>query len=234
MNSVKHIVHKHLLNEVRVKASDRIKLYEDTEWLVVQPLSFEASCKYGHGSSWCTSTPSNDTNYNQYNKEGILIYYLNKKNDNKYAEFIDFNGKQSFFDKQDDPINDLPDLLKIIQNKLKNDVFNLLKKKKEEVYSQYVNSPSIQWLNQLWSEMKILKSEKYPQSTFYGKSKNNLYFEQDEKNKYFRIDYFNIWSKIKMENQWGYQQTLNFFKYWLDEHLKLGYLTPLSNNGISM
>ena len=232
VNLVKDIVHKHLINEVRVKSSERVKLYEDDEWLVVHPLSFNASCKYGHSSKWCTSTPSNDSRFNEYTVQGVLIYYIHKKLHNKYAEFIDFNGGQEFYNVHDQKIPYLPSALNDIEKQIKNDVFNLLKKKKEEVYSQVENSPSIKWLNELWSQIPNFKNDDFPEWIFYGYSElngyleNDIYFELDMKGNMFWVDSDRVWSKIEKENNWGYKQTAALFKSWLSEHLNLEHLTP--------
>lgn len=127
--NIKSIVHKHLLNEVRVKSSDRIKLYEDTEWVVIIPLTHKASCKYGHGSKWCTSVPETDEKFLQHTSGGVLVYYINKKTDDKYAEDISIYGKQEFFNKQNQKITNLPDFLLSIQKEVEPKIFNLLKEK---------------------------------------------------------------------------------------------------------
>lgn len=60
------------------KTTSRVKLYEDDKWLVVSPLTHEASCKYGIHSAWCVST-SNKDYYNRYTKDGLLVFFLDKK-----------------------------------------------------------------------------------------------------------------------------------------------------------
>lgn len=58
------------------------KLYEDDEWLVVTPLSFEASKVYGMNTKWCTTQ---ERHWNDYISNYKLIYILNKLTDEKYA-----------------------------------------------------------------------------------------------------------------------------------------------------
>jgi len=64
--------------EQKPKTASRVKIYEDDKWLVVSPLTHEASCSYGAYSNWCVST-SNVTYYQRYTKEGILVFFLDKK-----------------------------------------------------------------------------------------------------------------------------------------------------------
>ncbi|NJO65275.1 MAG: hypothetical protein HC836_46415 [Richelia sp. RM2_1_2] len=47
--------------EGNVKKSDRIDIYRDSDVVVVRPLTFQASCKYGAHTKWCTSAPSNES-----------------------------------------------------------------------------------------------------------------------------------------------------------------------------
>jgi len=58
-------------------------IYKDDEWLVLIPLSYEASHLYGRNTKWCTTQ---EKYWTQYKSEYKLIYIINKKNDNvKYA-----------------------------------------------------------------------------------------------------------------------------------------------------
>ena len=89
MDFISKIVHKHLLNEVKVKSSDRVKLYEDDKLLVVVPLTHQASCKYGSNTPWCVAVVGNTEHYSDYTSNGVLIYYIIKSNygDNKKKEY---------------------------------------------------------------------------------------------------------------------------------------------------
>jgi hypothetical protein len=64
-----------------------IKLYENDEWLVIKPMSFLASKKYGATTRWCTTMEHNPDYYLKYSRNGILIYCLNKKTGDKVAAY---------------------------------------------------------------------------------------------------------------------------------------------------
>jgi hypothetical protein len=64
-----------------------LKLLENDEWLVLKPLSYLASLKYGSSTKWCTAMKDNPDYYFRYTKRGILIYVINKKTGNKVAGF---------------------------------------------------------------------------------------------------------------------------------------------------
>jgi len=60
-------------------------LHNDEEWLILKPLSMEASINYGYGTKWCTSMKSSFTYFHKYSKDGVLIFVINRKNGIKYA-----------------------------------------------------------------------------------------------------------------------------------------------------
>lgn len=62
-----------------------IKLFEDEEWLVIRPLTFPASSKYGANTKWCTTMVNEKRYFFRYWNRGTLIYILNKKSGYKIA-----------------------------------------------------------------------------------------------------------------------------------------------------
>ena len=58
-----------------------VKLYNDDRWLIIIPLTHDASCYYGGGTRWCTTTKNNDSYYNRYKESGELYYIIDKKGD---------------------------------------------------------------------------------------------------------------------------------------------------------
>lgn len=64
--------------EQKPKNASRVKLYEDDKWLVVSPLTHQASCSYGAFSNWCVST-TNPQYFGTYTSEGILVFFIDKQ-----------------------------------------------------------------------------------------------------------------------------------------------------------
>jgi hypothetical protein len=87
-----------------------IKVHEDDEWLLLKPLSLEASMKYGASTKWCT-TSEGGKYFANYSKWGILIYCLNKKTGYKFASFKnldrDRDNEFSFWNPADSKIDPL-------------------------------------------------------------------------------------------------------------------------------
>jgi hypothetical protein len=67
---------------VRIKEMEKQTkiLFKDEDWLVLIPLSYEASKLYGNGTKWCTTQ---EKYWNQYLPDYMLIYIINRKDENK-------------------------------------------------------------------------------------------------------------------------------------------------------
>ena len=74
-----------------------IKIHEDGEWLLIRPLTFKSSCKYGANTKWCTTTEHNQEYYNKYAKKGVLVYCINKKTGYKVAAFYSLDKNEPEF-----------------------------------------------------------------------------------------------------------------------------------------
>ena len=98
-NAVKEAEEKVRLKELEKQV---IKLYDDDEWSVVIPLSYEASKTYGANTKWCTTQ---ERYWNEYYKTYKLIYIQNKKTNEKYAvsrHFEDIKKIQAWMSNDDE------------------------------------------------------------------------------------------------------------------------------------
>jgi len=88
-----------------------LKLHEDDEWLIIKPLTYESSKKYGAGTRWCTAAEQEDYQFYNYTQRGNLIYTINKKTGYKVAAFKnldkDHPRELSFWDAEDNRIDSL-------------------------------------------------------------------------------------------------------------------------------
>jgi hypothetical protein len=92
-----------------------INLFEDSEYIILRPLTFLASKKYGANTKWCTTTEGGEY-FNKYNKKGILIYCIGKNNGNKVACFNSLNKNEpefSWWDAKDSRIDSMQSKLPI-------------------------------------------------------------------------------------------------------------------------
>ena len=81
------------------------KIYEDDKYLIVEPYSHGASCYYGAGTKWCTTTKGDTRYFDKYSDEGSLYYIIDKKSNDgtwgKMALFVRSNGNTEVYDQKD-------------------------------------------------------------------------------------------------------------------------------------
>jgi hypothetical protein len=70
--------------------------YEDDQWLILRPLTFAASSKYGAGTKWCTTYKKEKSYFERYWRNGALIYFNNKKTGYKFASFKGIYNDREF------------------------------------------------------------------------------------------------------------------------------------------
>lgn len=86
-----------------------LTLLNDEKWLVVRPITYESSIKYGASTKWCT-TARDSYHFFKYTRNGKLIYILNKLTGDKNAMFVGNNNDSyevSFWDVADNRIDSL-------------------------------------------------------------------------------------------------------------------------------
>ena len=85
-----------------------IKEYEDEKYLIVRPLTFEASVKYGAGTKWCTTSTNDKQYFTRYWSKGVLAYIINKEDGVKYRMFYslhEYDKELSFWNAADNRID---------------------------------------------------------------------------------------------------------------------------------
>jgi hypothetical protein len=125
-------------------------LLDNDEWVVLRPLTFLSSKKYGSNTKWCTTSENNPEYFGKFSKKGVLIYCMNKLTGYKVASFyslIKYEPEFSFWDQQDNRIDSLEteltsEIIKLIydESKDKNVVSNydlLDKSEKEKENKKY-------------------------------------------------------------------------------------------------
>jgi len=71
--------------------------HEDDTWVCVRPLTFSSAVKYGAGTRWCTTYQKEKNYFERYWRQGILVYFINKKTGYKFAGFRDLTNKEMSF-----------------------------------------------------------------------------------------------------------------------------------------
>ena len=84
-----------------------IKEYEDDKWLVVRPLTFQSSAKYGASTRWCTTYQKEKQYFEKYWGNGILVYFINKETGYKFAGYKGLDGDKelNFWNAEDSRVD---------------------------------------------------------------------------------------------------------------------------------
>lgn len=119
VDNVKVITDKQLEKEM---GKQIVKLYDEGEWLMVRPLTWESSKKYGSNTKWCTTSNGSESTFESYITKGMLFYVLNRKTNIKVACFKSLSKSSpefSFWNAKDDRVDSMDcgvpnDVLKMI------------------------------------------------------------------------------------------------------------------------
>lgn len=84
-----------------------IKEYEDDKWVIIRPLTFAASAKYGATTRWCTTYSREKQYFEKYWRRGILVYFINKISGYKFAGYKSLDGEKelSFWNAEDSRVD---------------------------------------------------------------------------------------------------------------------------------
>jgi hypothetical protein len=144
-------------NNFNVMQKQVQKLYETDEWLVIKPLSFLASKKYGSSTKWCTTNEDNPEYYLKYSRRGILIYCINKISGDKVAAFKSLDES---YEKETSFWNLIDQRIDSLESGLPNEVMNLIK-------NEFTNTKQSNW--DILSDEEKNKQVLWLENEYYGK-----------------------------------------------------------------
>jgi hypothetical protein len=98
LNEIESVINLINIKNIGKEFSKQTYVDLDTEkWLVIRPLTYESSLKYGAHTKWCTAAKSNPYQFFRYTEEAVLIYCINKETGYKLA-FHMFRDGNKFYD----------------------------------------------------------------------------------------------------------------------------------------
>ena len=82
-------------------------VYEDDRFTVITPKNHKTSCYYGAGTKWCTASVNSSSHFENYNVDGKLFYFIDKKAKSsdpfyKVALLQKYDGDKSYWNVKDD------------------------------------------------------------------------------------------------------------------------------------
>lgn len=135
-----------------------IKLHETNEWLILKPMSFLASKKYGANTKWCTTQENNPDYFLNYSRRGILIYCINKISGEKVGVFKNldesYDRETSFWNTIDHRIDSMEsglsyDVMEVIKSE-----FKITTKPNWELLSEDERNKQLMWIDKEYSYNK--------------------------------------------------------------------------------
>lgn len=113
-NNFDQIISAVSLAEIAADSKDLEKqvkvVFESDEWLLIRPLTYQSSKKYGANTKWCTTTENNPEYFIKYASKGVLIYCINKQTGYKVASFYSLDKRDpefSFWNQKDTRVDSL-------------------------------------------------------------------------------------------------------------------------------
>ena len=134
MDSLRKLNSRASISELNKELEKQVDvLMNNDTWLVVRPITYEASCKYGAQTRWCTTSSDSPNHFFRYTQNGKLVYILNKETGQKTALFEGRSPQNdgyeiSFWNERDDRIDSMmtpldQSVLDLIRNLIKDDSF---------------------------------------------------------------------------------------------------------------
>ena len=167
-NAIQSHKEKSKSQQNKFDSSGAKKIYEDSNILIVKPLTYEASCKYGSGTRWCTTMANTPTYFKQYTEgnDQSLYYVILKKFDrhNKFYKIAIHKkiGEETWYDSTDERMTEREkDVFnlgapKVIQT-IRNDWDEELEKNQLKIFEKIFNWENYSFFN----ISKELRTNKY-------------------------------------------------------------------------
>jgi hypothetical protein len=89
---VEKIKLRDLINEMKTGVE---KIFENEKWIIIKPLTFASSLKYGGNTKWCVSMRAQPSYFYRYIRDGILIFFINKESGQKIASYTSLSPEDN-------------------------------------------------------------------------------------------------------------------------------------------
>jgi len=111
---------------------------------------------------------------------------------------------------------------------------NLIRKYKIHRLSPCLNGDELEiisFIENKLKDLKVVKRDNYPESTFYIDSYDETILEQYDKNDWLRVSYKDFWEVLEEKYLLNYIDIQNIIRYMVLIHLKFRAAKPFSHFG---
>ena len=158
LNEIESVVNLINIKNIGKEFSKQTYVDLDTEkWLVIRPLTYESSLKYGAHTKWCTAAKNNPYQFFRYTEEGVLVYCINKETGYKLA-FHMFRESNKFYDISF--WNSIDERIDSLSAEIDFDVYQLIK----NIYTSSETKTNLQLGGEYWVQSHDLHMKEDEQS----------------------------------------------------------------------
>ena len=202
------------------------KIYEKGDFVVIQPKTEEASCKYGSNTKWCV-TSKGSGHFGRYTagRQG-LYFIINKakstsKNYSKVAIHFDDSGEPRYWDAQDSPMSQrevdvfeyaFDDMIQAIKDDYKKYAGSMTDKILTETFNMMgeTSADNRNYLRSSYTLSTLVRGFENNPDMGFGYSEGNLTISlsSDEENKL--IDEYLIFVKYKSKDEKTFTASIGF------------------------
>jgi hypothetical protein len=150
----------------KVPDEERIIHYQDSDFIVIQPLTERASCKYGAQTKWCTAARKNNM-FKGYSEDGKLFIVIPKKPkypDEKYQLHFETD---SFMNEKDIEVHlsdleeEFPGFVEAFKNNINEYYLKLIKKLPDHLYKFFYDDSETMTASIIIKKINKLKIVEY-------------------------------------------------------------------------
>ena len=221
-----------VINFVRTKNKDKElegqakKIYEKGNFVVIQPKTEQASCKYGSNTKWCV-TSKGSGHFNRYTagRQG-LYFIINKakstnKNYSKVAIHFDDSGEMRYWDSQDAPMTQreidvfeyaFPDMIESIKKDYKIYAGSMTDKILTEVFNQMgeTSADNKNFLRSSYNLSTLVRGFQNNLDLGFGHSEARLSISLNSDNENKLIDEYQVFIRYKSKDEKTFTASIGF------------------------
>jgi hypothetical protein len=238
-------------------SSDAKKIFEDKNILIVRPLTYEASCKYGAGTRWCTTMAGTSSYFESHTSQEQALYYIILKNFNRDNKFYKIAihitpNTETWYDATDERMSDREKEVfslgapKVIET-IKNDYSEYVKERGQLFFKKLFDFQNYKFENVTSSfkgtknmiGLEFQKSDIVPDMPGHATMELNISVDGENIDQYLVLITYNVGNKINFNigysgDNFEIEPEFDFGIENVSTHFQIpvGFLTNPSNENI--
>ena len=221
-----------VINFVRTKKKDKElegqakKIYEKGDFVVIQPKTEEASCKYGSNTKWCV-TSKGSGHFGRYTSGRQGLYFIiNKakstnKNYSKVAIHFDDTGEPRYWDAQDSPMGQreieifeyaFDDMIQVIKDDYKKYAGSRTDLILTQVFNQIgeTSADNRNYLSSTYTLSTLIRGFQNNPDLGFGHSEARLSISLNSDNENKLIDEYQVFIRYKSKDEKTFTASIGF------------------------